>query len=238
MSTFFKIIFTIFYNYIRKILYNNNYKQKDIEVTLMEIGSYLKELRLKNNLTTKQVELKTGISNSYISLIERNKRKPSAGILNKLAKAYQVKPEDLLYLMGYLPPIKAKDDFKQIPIYNIISTGKPSSISENIEGYSPIPPGLETLPMKDLFAIRVKDKSMIGKRIEEGDIVIIRRQNDVSNGTIALISLNNEITIKGVVKQNKYIILQSTNLDHSPILVKKTDNFNIIGKVEWVMHKF
>jgi len=92
--------------------------------------------------------------------------------------------------------------------------------------------------MKDLFAIRVKDKSMIGKRIEEGDIVIIRRQNDVSNGTIALISLNNEISIKEVVKQNEYIILQSTNLDHSLILVKKTDNFNIIGKVEWVMHKF
>ncbi|GAI70514.1 unnamed protein product, partial [marine sediment metagenome] len=49
---------------------------------LMKIGLYLRELRLKNNLTTKQVEVKTGISNSYISLIERNKRKPSAEILN------------------------------------------------------------------------------------------------------------------------------------------------------------
>jgi len=204
----------------------------------MKIGLYLKELRLKNNLTTKQVEVKTEISNSYISLIERNKRKPSVKILNKLAKAYGVKTEDLLRFMGYLPPIQNKVNLKQIPIYNIVSTEKHSFVSENIEGYSPIPPGLETLPIKDLFAIRVKDKSMIGKRIEEGDIVIIRRQNDVSNETIALISLNNEITIKGVVKQNKFIILQSTNLDHSPILVKKTDNFNIIGKVEWVMHKF
>lgn len=204
----------------------------------MKIGLYLKELRLKNNLTTKQVEVKTGISNSYISLIERNKRKPSAEILNKLAKAYQAKAEDLLRLIGYLPSIKTKYSFQQIPIYNIATTKKPFLISENIEGYSLLPPGLESYSTKDFFAIRVKDKSMTCKRIEEGDILIIRKQSDVENGTIALISFNNEIALKRITKQNKYVILQNTNLEHSPILVKETDNFNIIGKVEWVIHKF
>ncbi|GAG56500.1 unnamed protein product, partial [marine sediment metagenome] len=145
----------------------------------MKIGLYLKELRLKNNLTTKQVEVKTGISNSYISLIERNKRKPSAEILNKLAKAYQTKAEDLLRLIGYLPSIKTKYSFQQIPIYNIATTKKPFLISENIEGHSLLPPGLESYSTKDFFAIRVKDKNMTCKRIEEGDIVIIRKQNEV-----------------------------------------------------------
>ena len=205
----------------------------------MKIGLYLKELRLKNNLTTKQVEVKTGISNSYISLIERNKRRPSAEILGKLAKAYQVKAEDLLRLIGYLPPIiKTKYGFQQIPIYNTISTGKAFFISENIEGYSPLPPGLDTFSTKDLFAIRVKRKSMIDKRIKENDIVIIKKQNEVEKGAIALISLNNEIAIKRVVKQDKHVILQSTDLEHLPILVKETDDFSIIGKVEWVIHKF
>jgi len=204
----------------------------------MKIGLFLKELRLKNSLTTKQVEVKTGISNSYISLIERNKRKPSAEILNKLAKAYRVKTEDLLRFIGYLPPIQNKVNTNQIPIYNIVSTKKPFLISENIEGYSPLPPGLENYSTKDLFAIRVKDKNMTGKSIKEDDILIIKKQSEVENGTIALISLNNEIAIQRIVKQNKYIILQSINLEHSPILVKETDNFNIIGKVEWAMHKF
>jgi len=204
----------------------------------MKIGFYLKELRLKNNLTTKQVEVKTGISNSYISLIERDKRKPSAEILNKLAKAYKVKVENLLRLMGYLPPIKTKYSFQQIPIYNIATTKKPFLISENIEGYSLLPPGLESCSTKDFFAIRVKDKNMTCKRIEEGDIVIIRKQNEVEKGAIALISLNNEIAIKRVVKQDKHIILQSTDLEHLSILVKETDDFSIIGKVEWVIHKF
>lgn len=204
----------------------------------MKIGFYLKELRLKNNFTTKQVEVKTGISNSYISLIERDKRKPSAEILNKLAKAYRVKVENLLRLMGYLPPIKTKYSFQQIPIYNIATTKKPFLISENIEGYSLLPPGVEGNSTKDFFAIRVKDKNMTCKRIEEGDIVIVRKQNEVEKGAIALISLNNEIAIKRVVKQDKHIILQSTELEHLSILVKETDDFSIIGKVEWVIHKF
>lgn len=204
----------------------------------MKLGVFLKELRIKNNLTIMQVEVKTGISNSYISLIERNKRKPSLGILHKLAKIYKVTTEDLLRFIGYLSPIQNKINFNQIPIYNIVPKEKPSFVSENIEEYSPVLHNLESSTIKDLIAIRVKNKRMTCKRVEIGDILIIRKQSDLENGIIALISLNNELAIKRIVKQNKHIILQSTNSDHSPILVKKTDNFNIIGKVEWVMHKF
>ncbi|GAI87315.1 unnamed protein product [marine sediment metagenome] len=204
----------------------------------MKLGVFLKELRIKNNLTTKQVEVKTGISNSYISLIERDKRKPSLEILHKLAKAYRIKTEDLLRFIGYLPPIQNKINFNQIPIYNIVPKEKLSFISENIEEYSPVPPGLENSTIKDLIAIRVKNKGMTCKRIEIGDILIIRKQSEVENDVIALISLNNELAIKRIVKQNKHIILQSTNPDYSPVLVKESDDFKIIGKVEWVMHKF
>ena len=204
----------------------------------MKLGVFLKELRIKNNLTIMQVEVKAGVSNSYISLIERNKRKPSVKILNKLAKAYGVKTEDLLRFIGYLPPIQNKINFNQIPIYNIVPKEKLFFISENIEGYSPLPPGLESCPIKDFIAIRVKNKGMTCKRIEIGDILIIRKQSEVENEIIALISLNNELAIKRIVKQNKHIILQSTNPDYSPILVKESDDFKIIGKVEWVVHKF
>ena len=204
----------------------------------MKLGLFLKKLRIKNNLTIVQVEVKTGISNSYISLIERDKRKPSVEILHKLAKTYKVTTEDLLRFIGYLPPIQNKINFNQIPIYNIVQKEKLSFVSENIEGYSPVPPGLESSTTKDLIAIRVKNKGMTCKRIEIGDILIIRKQGEVENGIIALVSLNNELAIKRIVKQNKHIILQSTNSDYSPILVKESDDFKITGKVEWVMHKF
>ena len=105
----------------------------------MKLGVFLKELRIKNNLTIMQVEVKTNISNSYISLIERGKRRPSVEILHKLAKAYRVKTEDLLRFIGYLPPIQNKINFNQIPIYSIVPKQKPFFVSENIEGYSPNP---------------------------------------------------------------------------------------------------
>jgi len=204
----------------------------------MKLGLFLKELRMKNNFTIMQVEIKTGISNSYISLIEREKRKPSVEILHKLAEAYKIKTEDLLRFIGYLPPIQNKINFNQIPIYNIIPKQKPFFVSENIEGYSPLPPGLESCTTKDFIAIRVKNKGMACKGIEIGDILIIRKQSEVENEIIALISLNNELAIKRIIKQNKHIILQSTNPDCCPVLVKGSDDFKIIGKVEWVMHKF
>ena len=204
----------------------------------MKLGLFLKELRAKSNLTIMQVEIKTGISNSYISLIERDKRKPSVEILHKLAKAYRVKTEDLLRFIGYLPPIQNKINFNQIPIYNIVPKQKPFFVSENIEGYSPLPPGVKSSTTKDFIAIRVKNKSMTCKRIEIGDILIIRKQSEVENEIFALISLNNELAIKRIVKQNKHIILQSTNPDYCPVLVKESDDFIIIGKVEWVTHKF
>lgn len=204
----------------------------------MKLGVFLKELRIKNNLTIMQVEVKTNISNSYISLIERGKRRPSVEILHKLAKAYRVKTEDLLRFIGYLPPIQNKINFNQIPIYSIVPKQKPFFVSENIEGYSPLPPGLESCTTKDFIAIRVKNEGTTCKRIEIGDILIIRKQSDLENGIIALISLNNELAIKRIVKQNKHIILHGTNSDYSPILLKEGDEFKIIGKVEWVMHKF
>ncbi len=204
----------------------------------MKLGVFLKELRIKNNLTIVQVEVKTCISNSYISLIERDKRKPSLEILHKLAKIYKVTTEDLLRFIGYLPPIQNKINFNQIPIYNIVPKEKPSFVSENIEKYIQVPPDLESFTTKELIAIRVKNKGMTCKSIEIGDILIIRKQNDLENGIIALVSLNNELAIKRIVKQNKHIILKSTNSDCCPVLVKESDDFKIIGKVEWVMHKF
>lgn len=204
----------------------------------MKLGVFLKELRIKSNLTIMQVEVKTGISNSYISLIERDRRKPSVEILHKLAKAYRVKTEDLLRFIGYLSPIQNKINFNQIPIYNIVAKEKPFFVSENIEGYSPLPPDIETVPTKNFFAVRVKNKDMTYKGIEIGDILIIRKQSEVENDIIALISLNNELAIKRIIRQNKHIILQSANSDCCPVLVKGSDDFKIIGKVEWVMHKF
>ena len=55
------------------------------------MGKYLKELRLINKLTLREVEKITGISNAYLSQVERGKRSvPTIKILRKLAHVYNV----------------------------------------------------------------------------------------------------------------------------------------------------
>jgi transcriptional regulator with XRE-family HTH domain len=66
-------------------------------------GAYLKELRKSRRLSLKQVEAKAGVSNAYLSQLERGLRKPPhPEILQRLAKAYEVPVEDLLREAGFL----------------------------------------------------------------------------------------------------------------------------------------
>ena len=70
----------------------------------MTFGKYLKSLRLKQGLKLREVEKETGVSNSYISLLETSTRKnpPHPDILKKLAQVYKVSIRELMEMAGYL----------------------------------------------------------------------------------------------------------------------------------------
>ena len=66
-------------------------------------GEYLRTLRLEQKLSLREVERLTGVSNSYLGLIERGRRPaPGIDILKKLAPVYNVPVRDLLRAAGYL----------------------------------------------------------------------------------------------------------------------------------------
>ncbi len=65
-------------------------------------GKYLNKLRTSRGLTTKQLEIKSGVSNSYISQLENNKRVPKPAILKKLSNALNVSYDELMMKAGYL----------------------------------------------------------------------------------------------------------------------------------------
>jgi transcriptional regulator with XRE-family HTH domain len=66
-------------------------------------GEYLRSLRVEKRLSLREVEEKSGVSNSYLGLIERGQRPvPGADILKKLAPVYDVPVRDLLLAAGYL----------------------------------------------------------------------------------------------------------------------------------------
>ena len=66
-------------------------------------GEYLRTLRLEQKLSLREAEKLSGVSNSYLGLIERGERPiPGADILKKLAPVYNVPVRDLMSAAGYL----------------------------------------------------------------------------------------------------------------------------------------
>lgn len=72
--------------------------------TVENLGEYLREQRLAAQLSLRQLAEQTGVSNPYLSQIERGLRRPSAEVLQQLAKALRVSAETLYVRAGILNP--------------------------------------------------------------------------------------------------------------------------------------
>jgi transcriptional regulator with XRE-family HTH domain len=71
-------------------------------VTMPDLGGYLREQRHSAELSLRQLADVAGISNPYLSQIERGLKKPSAEILQALAKALRISAESLYVRAGFL----------------------------------------------------------------------------------------------------------------------------------------
>ncbi|MCK6203977.1 transcriptional repressor LexA [Bacillus infantis] len=122
-----------------------------------------------------------------------------------------------------------------VPLLGHISAGKPLLASDHIEDYIEIP-NMWNLHTKDVFTLRVKGDSMINSRIHDGDIVVVKNQQDVENGDIAVVNVNgDDATLKKVKKfENGQTWLYPSNDKYEPILIDN-ENARIIGKVIQVM---
>jgi transcriptional regulator with XRE-family HTH domain len=72
--------------------------------TVGSLGDYLKEQRLSSRLSLRQLADQAGVSNPYLSQIERGLRKPSAEVLQQIAKALRISAEQLYIRAGILSP--------------------------------------------------------------------------------------------------------------------------------------
>jgi transcriptional regulator with XRE-family HTH domain len=69
-----------------------------------DIGSFIRAQREAAQVSVRQLAEKAGVSNPYLSQIERGLRKPSAEVLNQIAKALRVSAEVLYVQAGILEP--------------------------------------------------------------------------------------------------------------------------------------
>jgi transcriptional regulator with XRE-family HTH domain len=74
------------------------------------LGDYIREQRRSAQVSLRQLAKLAGVSNPYLSQIERGLRKPSAEILQQIAKALRISAEQLYVQAGILSERVADDD--------------------------------------------------------------------------------------------------------------------------------
>jgi repressor LexA len=91
----------------------------------------------------------------------------------------------------------------------------------------------------DLFALEVKGDSMIDAMIGEGDIVVMQRRPEWSNGDMVAVWLKDkeETTLKHIYRDGDTVRLQPANPTMKPILIENPENLEVQGKVMLVLRQ-
>ena len=79
-------------------------KKSKVGLTVESLGSYLRDQRVAAELSLRQLAEQAGVSNPYLSQIERGLRRPSAEVLQALAKALRISAEQVYVQAGILNP--------------------------------------------------------------------------------------------------------------------------------------
>lgn len=153
--------------------------------------------------------------------------------IEKIAEALKTTPT---YLMGWAEErdallayenIGPAPNFVRRPRLGNIACGLPILAQENIEEYDLVPEDIQCD-----FTLTCKGDSMINARILDGDIVYIRRQEQVENGEIAAVLIDEEATLKRVFWEDGQLVLMPENPRYRPMVFAgaKLKEVRILGK--------
>ena len=172
----------------------------------------LKKLRENRGMTQAELGKALDISPSAIGMYEQGRRIPDISTLKKISSFFSVSVDYLIENnlqndANKTPPSSGKG--VRIPVLGRVVAGIPIEAVEEILDYEEITP--ELAATGEFFALKIRGHSM-EPRMMEGDVVIVRKQEDVESGDVAIVLVNgDEATVKRVKKQPEGITLIATN---------------------------
>jgi DNA polymerase V len=117
-----------------------------------------------------------------------------------------------------------------------ISAGFPSPADDYMEPGIDLNRELIRNPGATFFG-RVKGVSMKDAGIDEGDVLVIDRSLEPSNGAVAVCFLDGEFTVKRLSVTSEGLFLLPANNDYHPIPITAENDFIVWGIVTWVIKK-
>lgn len=119
-----------------------------------------------------------------------------------------------------------------LPLVGHVAAGEPILAEENIEEYIEIP---DVIGGEDGdYVLRIRGESMVEAGIFEGDYVIVRPAEEVSDGEVVVALIGEEATVKRFFRESDHVRLQPENGSMEPI---RTTEATVLGRVIGVVRK-
>ncbi|MEC0233542.1 S24 family peptidase [Paenibacillus kribbensis] len=208
-------------------------KNNDSKLFYIAVGGNINKYRTIRNYSLQILADKVGLTKKTIQRYENGEIKIAMNRIEDIAEALNVEVPALLEGTETFLGSDINDLANAIlPIVGSVSCGKGVLAFENIEGYEPAPK--EWISGSEHFYLRAKGDSMTGARIFDGDLLLIRKQETVENGEIAVVLYGEEAVLKRVYINGPQIVLQSENPAYETVF-KTVEEVKIVGKLKKII---
>lgn len=190
----------------------------------------LRQAMVIRDVTASQISRATGISKSVLSMYLSGKNEARQNNLYTLAVALNVTEP---WLMGFDVPMERDVhrvdaiEAQAVPLIGSIACGTPTQANEEFEAYVRVGARIDCD-----FCLRANGDSMVGARINDGDIIFIRSQPSVNNGEIAAVIIDDQATLKRVYLEDNKLVLMAENPKYAPLIYvgEELNSIRILGK--------
>ena len=191
---------------------------------MVSLHEKLKQLRKERGLSQQDLAFHFGYKSfTTIQKWEDGSSLPPTKILTQLADFYHISVEELM----------SPQRRTAIPILGTVRGGPLRDATQEFKGFEYVDEREGS--SEEYFYLEVVGDSMINARIQSGDLVYVHRQNQVENGTIAVVLVGEEATIKRVVYADNQLILRPENPKYNEMIYTQVDcetkPIRILGKV-------
>jgi len=166
----------------------------------MNFKEYLKKYKEKMGVSNEYIASQLGVNRSTVTRwLKGDTKVTNPEVIEKLSFILGVDVESL---------INSEERYEK-PVLGEVKAGYDLLIDENFEGYEQV---TQDDYYRGDFFLRVVGDSMSGAHIHDGDLLYVKKCNDVPSGTIAVVLINRcEITVKKVIKKEGLLILEPAN---------------------------
>lgn len=166
----------------------------------MNFKEYLKKYKEKMGVSNEYIASQLGVNRSTVTRwLKGDTKVTNPEVIEKLSFILGVDVESL---------INSEERYEK-PVLGEVKAGYDLLIDENFEGYEQV---TQDDYYRGDFFLRVVGDSMSEAHIHDGDLLYVKKCNDVPSGTIAVVLINRcEVTVKKVIKKEGLLILEPAN---------------------------